>query len=166
LVFFWIIAIFEEVRVIDLRVPFVIDWKKEERNKDYVVFVITSIICGKDSSFLIYIQVFGKSSSSIGVLSISPKTPKGNMHLNFPSVLVAGLVATIARAQIACNGNVALCDRKFSNVSLVGDHDSAFVGTYVTDNQGESVTDQLDKGVRFLQAQAHSFLGMSIPTLS
>lgn len=76
------------------------------------------------------------------------------------SLLVAGLVATGVRAQTACNGNAALCDRKYSNVSQIGDHDSAFVGTFVTDNQGLSVTDQLDSGIRFLQGQLHLFLGM------
>lgn len=81
------------------------------------------------------------------------------MRLN-PLALLAGHAATEIRAPTACNGNAALCDRKFSNISLVGDHDSAFVGTFVTDNQGVSVTDQLNSGVRFLQAQAHTWLGM------
>jgi hypothetical protein len=58
----------------------------------------------------------------------------------------------------ACNGNAALCSRKYSNVSQIGTHDSAFVGNFVTDNQGLSVTDQLNAGIRFLQAQTHNFL--------
>lgn len=64
----------------------------------------------------------------------------------------------IAQAATACNGNAALCDRKFSNVSLIGSHDSAFVGTSLFDNQDISVTDQLDSGIRFLQGQTHNNL--------
>jgi hypothetical protein len=55
----------------------------------------------------------------------------------------------------ACNGNAALCSRQYSNVTQIGTHDSAFVGILPTDNQYESVTSQLDAGIRFLQAQTH-----------
>ncbi|KAH8685744.1 PLC-like phosphodiesterase [Tricladium varicosporioides] len=58
-----------------------------------------------------------------------------------------------------CNGHTELCNRKYSNVSQIGTHDSAFVGILPTDNQGVSVTDQLNAGIRFLQAQTHYFLG-------
>jgi hypothetical protein len=72
------------------------------------------------------------------------------MLLNFlVSLLFAGLAAS------QCNGNTALCGRQYSSVSFVGTHDSAFVGILPTDNQLESVTDQLDAGIRFLQAQTH-----------
>ena len=54
-----------------------------------------------------------------------------------------------------CNGNTALCSRSYSNVTQVGTHDSAFVGILPTDNQLESVSSQLDAGIRFLQAQTH-----------
>lgn len=57
-----------------------------------------------------------------------------------------------------CNGNTALCSRKYSNVTQIGTHDSAFVGDLPTQNQDLSVTDQLNAGIRFLQAQTHSFL--------
>jgi hypothetical protein len=58
-----------------------------------------------------------------------------------------------------CNGKVALCDRKYSGVSQIGTHDSAFVGDLPTQNQGLSVTEQLNSGIRMLQAQTHDFLG-------
>ena len=54
-----------------------------------------------------------------------------------------------------CNGNVALCSRKYSNVTQIGTHDSAFVGVLPTDNQYVSLTSQLNAGIRFLQAQTH-----------
>ena len=58
-----------------------------------------------------------------------------------------------------CNGNTALCSRSYSNVTQVGTHDSAFVGILPTDNQLESVSDQLDAGIRFLQGQTHELNG-------
>ena len=69
-----------------------------------------------------------------------------------------GSTASTAAASVACNGNAALCSRMWSNVSLIGTHDSAFVGTLPTDNQDVSVATQLDDGIRFLQAQTHYFL--------
>lgn len=44
--------------------------------------------------------------------------------------------------------------RKPASLS-VGSHDSAFVGSSLSDNQELSVPDQLALGVRFLQAQTH-----------
>lgn len=68
-------------------------------------------------------------------------------------------LATVARftaAQTqACNGHAELCDRKYSNITFIGSHNSPFVGPSVADNQGTSVADQLGQGVRFLQAQTH-----------
>jgi len=69
------------------------------------------------------------------------------------NILVSLLFAGLAASQ--CNGNAALCGRQYSNVSFIGTHDSAFVGILPTDNQLLSVTDQLNAGIRFLQAQTH-----------
>ncbi|POS85313.1 hypothetical protein EPUL_003329, partial [Erysiphe pulchra] len=55
-----------------------------------------------------------------------------------------------------CNGNEALCSRKYSDVTQVGTHDSAFVGELPTQNQIRSVDEQLVSGIRFLQAQTHT----------
>lgn len=61
-----------------------------------------------------------------------------------------------------CNLNSAFCDRKYSNVSFIGTHNSAFTGSLDDPrvNQQKSVTEQLDTGIRFLQAQVHEMLGM------
>lgn len=77
--------------------------------------------------------------------------------LLLPLLSVGALAApsTTAARQLACNGNAALCDRLYSNVSQVGAHDSPFVGSWVTDNQDLSVTAQLNAGIRFLQGQTH-----------
>lgn len=69
------------------------------------------------------------------------------------SVLVAA-PASVAAA--GCNGNIALCSRQYSNVTQVGSHDSAFVGILPPDNQYIPVVDQLNFGIRFLQAQTHN----------
>lgn len=77
-------------------------------------------------------------------------------------LLVAGLMAVASSgvgAQTACNGDAAFCNRKFSNVSLIGDHDSAFVGILLTDNQYLNVSSQLNSGIRFLQGQVHTSNG-------
>ncbi|KAJ4265591.1 hypothetical protein NW762_004884 [Fusarium torreyae] len=53
----------------------------------------------------------------------------------------------------ACNGHDKLCKRRYSDIIFIGTHNSAFVGELPPHNQHVSVTDQLDLGVRFLQAQ-------------
>ncbi|RAL00519.1 uncharacterized protein BO80DRAFT_356784 [Aspergillus ibericus CBS 121593] len=73
--------------------------------------------------------------------------------------LVLGMASIMpAIAQSACNGQSAYCDRKYSNVTQVGAHDSPFVGLLLSDNQNLNVTGQLDLGVRFLQGQTHKSL--------
>ena len=69
--------------------------------------------------------------------------------------LLTFLYCAPGRAQTLCNKHAELCGRKYSNVTNVGAHDSAFVGQLPQDNQGVSVTAQLDAGIRFLQAQSH-----------
>lgn len=67
----------------------------------------------------------------------------------------ARAAAAAAAAATVCNGHAELCGRRYSNITFVGSHDSAFVGASVADNQEVSVADQLAMGVRFLQAQTH-----------
>lgn len=69
-------------------------------------------------------------------------------------ILIMGNTGS-TQTDVACNGNAALCSRSYSNVTMIGTHDSAFVGILPTDNQLVSVTTQLDDGIRFLQAQTH-----------
>lgn len=71
-----------------------------------------------------------------------------------PFLLSLGL-ALAQQAPAPCNGHAELCARRYSNITLVGSHDSAFVGTGVADNQETDVAAQLAQGVRFLQAQTH-----------
>ena len=75
--------------------------------------------------------------------------------LNIISIILIMGNTGSSTTDVACNGNAALCSRLYSNVTQIGTHDSAFVGILPTDNQQVSVTDQLDDGIRFLQAQTH-----------
>ncbi|CAK7227385.1 hypothetical protein SBRCBS47491_006551 [Sporothrix bragantina] len=53
-----------------------------------------------------------------------------------------------------CNGHAELCSRKYSNVTMVGAHNSPFVvHNNLASNQHFKVTQQLDDGIRFIQAQ-------------
>ncbi|KIH94147.1 hypothetical protein SPBR_05965 [Sporothrix brasiliensis 5110] len=53
-----------------------------------------------------------------------------------------------------CNGYAELCSRKYSNVTMVGAHNSPFVQrNNLAANQNLKVTQQLDDGIRFVQAQ-------------
>ena len=67
----------------------------------------------------------------------------------------------VKRAPTVCNGYGALCNRSYSNITFIGTHDSAFVGSTSDPrvNQEKSVTDQLNAGIRFLQAQTHNLAG-------
>jgi len=62
-----------------------------------------------------------------------------------------------ALAQTLCNGHEALCSRSYSNVTFIGTHGSPFYGDppLVTENQEKSPTEQLNDGIRYLQAQTH-----------
>ncbi|KAI0812631.1 PLC-like phosphodiesterase [Irpex lacteus] len=57
-----------------------------------------------------------------------------------------------------CNGHAELCDRSYGNVTFLGAHDSfAFSEDpfALARDQEVSITDQLNLGVRLLQAQSH-----------
>lgn len=75
------------------------------------------------------------------------------LKLSLVLVLVAVLLGQVTARTTKCNGHSELCDRKYSNITFVGSHNSAFVGKSLAVNQETSVADQLKQGVRFLQAQ-------------
>lgn len=76
--------------------------------------------------------------------------------MRFLPPLLLGLGLALAQqAPAPCNGHAELCGRRYSNLTLVGSHNSAFVGTSPADNQETDVAAQLAQGVRFLQAQTH-----------
>ncbi|KAM0281574.1 hypothetical protein ACHAQH_003443 [Verticillium albo-atrum] len=63
-----------------------------------------------------------------------------------------------------CNNHIELCERKYSNITQVGCHNSPFVRpNNAAANQHYDVTTQLNDGVRFLQAQMHWINGKDEP---
>lgn len=68
-------------------------------------------------------------------------------------IAFSGLVLAAGSLAADCNGHAELCDRVYSDVTFVGAHNSPFVGIGPSDNQFTTPTDQLNQGVRFLQAQ-------------
>ncbi|KAI9903342.1 hypothetical protein N3K66_002694 [Trichothecium roseum] len=60
----------------------------------------------------------------------------------------------------ACNNSPSLCDKKYSEITHLGAHDSAFLrddstGNSIAGNQYYNATYALDAGLRLLQAQVH-----------
>ncbi len=63
-----------------------------------------------------------------------------------------------------CNGHAELCQRRYSNITVVGAHNSPFVRPgNAAANQELDVLTQLDDGVRFLQAQMQWPTNGSVP---
>ena len=89
------------------------------------------------------------------VLTLSCTTILTTAIINSMEQLTPMLVHIHSQAQVGCNGHVELCDRKYSNITQIATHDSAFVGILPTDDQDVDIRAQLDAGVRFLQAQTH-----------
>ena len=75
--------------------------------------------------------------------------------LNLMEQITPMLVHLHPQAETGCNGHPQLCDRKYSNITQIATHDSAFVGILPTDDQDVDIASQLDAGIRFLQAQTH-----------
>ncbi|KAF9886820.1 hypothetical protein FE257_011067 [Aspergillus nanangensis] len=75
------------------------------------------------------------------------------------SILLSLLIRPTTATAAACNGQPTYCDRKYSNLTQIGAHDSPFVGPLPQHNQNLKVTEQLDLGIRFLQGQTHVLPG-------
>ncbi|GAA5963810.1 hypothetical protein JCM21900_000050 [Sporobolomyces salmonicolor] len=72
------------------------------------------------------------------------------------ALALLALLAPTASAQTVCNGYSDFCDRKYSNVSIIGAHDSYSVSAgSIAANQNYTVETQLNNGVRMLQVQGH-----------
>lgn len=93
---------------------------------------------------------------SAGLYCRSPPSPLQTLCLSpvamFPLHFIVFSFFTVA-VWAACNGHDELCKRRYSEITFIGAHNSAFVGKQPSQNQYISVAEQLDLGVRFLQAQ-------------
>jgi len=78
--------------------------------------------------------------------------------LSFSSLLLLALSsAGPAAAATVCNGYAEYCDRLYSNVTVVGAHNSYTASnTNLAANQDYGVVQQLTDGVRLLQNQVHN----------
>jgi len=77
----------------------------------------------------------------------------------YPSFFESALASTsMVRRATVCNGHAELCNRSFGNVTFVGAHDSYAIGvnSNLAANQDQSITQQLNDGIRMLQMQAHN----------
>lgn len=80
------------------------------------------------------------------------------------SVFGSALASAILPRATICNGQSEFCNRSYGNITYVGAHDSYAIGAVstatpnqiVTTNQDQSVTQQLNDGIRMLQMQAHN----------
>ncbi|KAF8919532.1 PLC-like phosphodiesterase [Mucidula mucida] len=71
---------------------------------------------------------------------------------------VASVAALVAPRATVCNGHADLCSRSYGNTSYLGSHDSFAISGDIlalARTQEVSLTDQLNLGVRMLQAQSH-----------
>lgn len=88
--------------------------------------------------------------------SIVSATPSTTLPGNFSTTSSSTIAAPTAVNTQPCNNYVELCQRQYSNITQVGCHNSPFVSEgSVAANQLYDVTNQLNDGVRFLQAQMH-----------
>lgn len=91
-------------------------------------------------------------------------TTTGILTGNFSTTASSTSTAPTATNTQPCNNYVELCQRKYSNITNVGTHNSPFVKTgNLAANQQLEVTDQLNDGVRFLQGQMHWTANDTVP---
>ncbi|CAO1627431.1 unnamed protein product [Sympodiomycopsis kandeliae] len=57
----------------------------------------------------------------------------------------------------SCNGSPLLCDKRYSDVTYIGAHNSYSNGTSLSSDQNKGVVDQLNDGIRLLQVQGHLY---------
>ncbi|RYO97963.1 hypothetical protein DL764_007224 [Monosporascus ibericus] len=95
------------------------------------------------------------TKTSITWLTGSPKTSKPTTTLpsNFTSSSTTSTAPSVTNTQ-PCNNYPEFCQRRYSNITEVGCHNSPFITpNNLAANQKYDVTAQLNDGVRFLQAQ-------------
>ena len=63
----------------------------------------------------------------------------------------------VVKRDTKCNGYSEFCNRKYSNITYMGTHDSFAIGKLgsLGSNQAASLTDQMEDGIRLLQVQTH-----------
>ncbi|KAF8203003.1 PLC-like phosphodiesterase [Pholiota molesta] len=97
--------------------------------------------------------------SALFILMSTVCTAEGHPYASSsPSALAS---ETLGRRATVCNGHAELCDRTYGNVTFVGAHDSYAIGVNnIATNQDQTITQQLNDGIRMLQMQAHNQSGV------
>lgn len=99
-------------------------------------------------------------TGSITGTSSATGTRSGNFSTTASSTSTG---PTVTNTQ-PCNNYVELCERRYSNITNVGCHNSPFDRPgNAASNQALGVTQQLDDGVRFLQGQMHWNANDTVP---
>ncbi|KAI0474437.1 PLC-like phosphodiesterase [Xylaria cf. heliscus] len=92
-----------------------------------------------------------KTSNTVTILTGSAKTTTTNLSGNVTTTIAPTPAPTNTQA---CNNYVEFCTRRYSNITEVACHNSPFITpNNIAANQQYGVTQQLDDGIRFLQAQ-------------
>jgi hypothetical protein len=102
--------------------------------------------------------IFSSSVVTMQVLGVLLSLIAFTLHINALPIFDSLFYSLTTRANPLCNGFAQLCSRKYSDITFIGAHDSAFVGDLPTQNQEKSLKDQLGGGIRFLQSQTHKTL--------
>ncbi|KAI9931603.1 hypothetical protein MW887_010180 [Aspergillus wentii] len=74
---------------------------------------------------------------------------------SLPLTLSSPTTPTPTPTTTTCNGHPSYCNTPYSNFTFLASHDAPFIGPLPQQNQNLAIPDQLDLGIRFLQAQTH-----------
>lgn len=92
--------------------------------------------------------------------SSSTESSRSSSSMTMTGSASASASASSSAAPATCNGHAAFCSRRYSDVTVVGAHNSPFVRPHnVAANQARPVLTQLDDGIRLLQLQTHVSYG-------
>lgn len=107
------------------------------------------------------VAVNGTATATIGAATDTVVTLTGSVHSsaatlsgNFSTSSSTSLSSPEPTNTTPCNNYSEFCERKYSDITMVGCHNSPFVQPgSAASNQQLDVTAQLNDGIRFLQAQ-------------
>lgn len=124
----------------------------------------TGLETATDNATEVETQVITKTTVTYitgSITTTSTGTITGNFSTTASSTTSEAPTATNTQP---CNSYVELCQRKYSNITQVGCHNSPFSQKgSAASNQALDVTNQLNDGVRFLQGQMHWPTNDSVP---
>jgi len=116
-------------------------------------------------TYISYTSTITRSGTAIVTTGASNATANGTITTSStPSpTFLSGNASTATRpdAPLAtntqpCNGHIEFCQRSYSNITYIGAHNFPFIRqNNAARNQELGILDQLNDGIRMLQAQAH-----------